>query len=215
MFLHSNRNESFPDTLEVYRKVQSSLTERGWPTISVAPEWGDFLSFLCALQKAKTALEVGALAGFGSYCLARGMGPDGRVTALEKNPEFASLAQANWRSLGVFAQIQLMLGDAADSLITLREHQETFDILFLDADKVRYPLYLELLLPLCHEGSILIADNILSHGRTLDETNVSPTPVAMRRFLEQISTDPRLDVLTLPFVDGLLVASVHKPPHSS
>lgn len=194
-----------------YDFITHQLAERNWPMICIQPDWGYFISFLCRIAKIKTALEIGTLAGYSASCLLEGMLEHGHLICLERNPDFAELAHENLTQFGYSEErFTIILGDAREKLAELTQEGRTFDLIFLDADKPAYPLYLEWMLKLSHNGTVWIADNVLSAGRTLDTNNMSPAPSAMRTFLENVTHHPELTAFTLPFHDGLTLVQVNK-----
>lgn len=113
---------------------------------------------------------------------AEAVGPDGQVTALEYSPEWAKLAEEAWAKDNIM-NCEIIVGDAADSLQKLAAgSQEAYDLIFIDADKISYPKYLELILNnskgdrkrILKKGGIIVADNILRRGIIADSSDANP-----------------------------------------
>lgn len=110
------------------------------------------------------------------------VGPDGHVTALEYDPAYAKLAEEAWAKDNI-KNCEVIVGDAADSLKKLAAgSQESYDLIFIDADKVSYPKYLELILEnskgdgkrILKKGGIIVADNILRRGLIAESSDANP-----------------------------------------
>ncbi len=148
----------------------------------VAPTTGRFLFALAASQPGIEVLEIGGSRGYASIWLAAGARVlGGRVVSLEHDPEKCAAWRANVAEAGLEEWAELVEGDA---LTTLRVTEDTFDLVFLDAEKEKYEVLFALARPLLEPGSLVVADNVLSHADTLaaysaarqaDETLVSVT----------------------------------------
>jgi len=197
----------FPEDRELAR-IEESIRERGMPEISVEPAYGRLLTLLAAATGAKAALEIGALGGYSGVCLARGLRAGGTLTSLELKPEYAELAQANLAAAGFADKVEMIVGNAADSLEKLEADGRKFDFFFIDADKENYPAYLEWAIRLAEPGAVIAADNTLLRGRTLNPDKQGPAVRAMREFNRRIAQDERLIGAHLPAFDGLALAMV-------
>ena len=148
----------------------------------VAPTTGRFLFALAASQAGIEVLEIGGSRGYSSIWLAAGARVlGGRVLSLEHEPEKCAAWRANIAEAGLEEWAELVEGDA---FATLREIEDTFDLVFLDAEKEGYEALFALARPLLEPGGLVVADNVLSHAETLaaysaarqaDETLVSVT----------------------------------------
>lgn len=131
------------------------------PNIAIPSHVGKLLSFFARLQKPKRILEVGTLAGYSTLWLAKGA-PDAEIITLENNPEHASIARENLKG---FSQVRIIEDDA---LKVLKELTGPFDLIFLDADKEGYPLYLPHLISLSRPGTLLLTDNLIPKAGTIE-----------------------------------------------
>ncbi len=134
----------------------------GLPKIAVSPQQGKFLSLLAAATGARRILEIGTLGGFSTIWLARGAGPDGRVTTLEYEPKHAEVARANIDRAGVGDRVEVLVGAALDTLPSVTGGP--FDLVFIDADKENNPGYLEWAVKLTRPGSVIVVDNVIREG---------------------------------------------------
>jgi len=182
----------------------------GLPKIAVSAQQGKFLSLLATAIGARRILEIGTLGGFSTIWLARGAGPDGRVTTLEYEPKHAEVARANIDRAGVGDRVEVLVGAALDTLPSVTGGP--FDLVFIDADKENNPGYLEWAVKLTHAGSVILVDNVIREGAIL-----SPDQDAVlrgtRRVLELMGEHPGLDTAVLQTVgakhwDGFAIALV-------
>lgn len=173
--------------------------------MQVAPEQGQLLKFLVSLLGARKILEVGVFTGYSSLCMARALPKDGRITALDNQPEFTGIAENYWRRADVSDRIQLEHGDALTLIraMTEREDPPSYDLIFIDADKERYPEYYELCLGLLAPGGLLIFDNVLWYGNVVDPSHQEGATLAIRKLNNIIQSDCRVDFVMLPIADGM------------
>jgi predicted O-methyltransferase YrrM len=189
-------------------RAAAGIREAGMPEVSVAPGYGRLLTILAAASGAREALEIGALGGVSGICIARGLKEGGMLTSLELKPEYAEIARSHVEAAGLGERVEFLVGDALESLEKLAGEGRRFDFFFIDADKGRYPDYLEWSIRLARPGALIVADNVLLRGRVADPESPGPSVAAMRAFNERLASDPRLAATLLPGYDGLAVAFV-------
>jgi predicted O-methyltransferase YrrM len=193
--------------------VRGSI-EAGLPQIQVSPVLGRFLNLLARLQGATRILEIGTLAGYSTIWLARALPPGGRLITLEANPVHAEIARANLRRAGLERTVEVRVGLALDSLPALvADREEPFDFVFIDADKENNPEYVAWALRLSRPGTVMVVDNVVRNGAVLDETTTDPNLLGIRRMLELVAGEPRLEGTALQTVgvkgyDGFAVLRV-------
>src|ERR1700721_1689588 len=137
----------------------------GLPHIAVSAQQGKFLSLLAGAIQARRVLELGTLGGFSTIWLARGVGPQGRVVTLEYEPKHAEVARANLQRAGVADRVEVVVGAALETLPTVGG--DSFDLVFVDADKENYVAYLEWAVKLARPGALIVVDNVIREGRIL------------------------------------------------
>jgi len=169
-------------------------------SMQISPEQGLFLKLIVGLTGARRALEIGTFTGFSSLMLAYG-GVE-KVLCLDVSEEFTSVARRYWAEAGFDHMIELRIGPAVDSLEHMSDG-ETFDFVFIDADKENYPAYFEEALHRLEPGGLIAVDNTLWSGRVLDSSDRSADTVAIRAFNEAVAADDRVEALILPIGDGL------------
>ncbi len=199
------------DALE---RARTHSRESGLPEIEVSAAQGALLEVLARAVCAGRVLEIGTLGGYSTIFLARGVGPDGRVLTLERDPTHARVARENLSYAGLDPRVELLEGPALETLARLRDvGQDPFDLVFIDADKTDYPEYLAAVLPLCRAGALIVADNVVRGGAVADAADPDPRVQGARRFHEAIAGDPRLRGSVIQTVgqkghDGMAIAVV-------
>ena len=173
--------------------------------MQIGPEQGTFMRLLAELTGAKSAVEVGTFTGYSSICVARGLGPDGRLLCCDVSEEFTSVARTYWLRAGLTDRIELRLGPAADTLAALPAGT-SFDFAFIDADKTGYVEYWDLIVPMMRPGGVILVDNTLSHGRVVDLAEQGANVEGIRRFNGLAVADSRVELVLLPIGDGLTLA---------
>ncbi|MEL7472120.1 MAG: O-methyltransferase [Planctomycetota bacterium] len=186
----------------------------GLPDIQVAPNQGKQLMLLAMVAGARRVLEIGTLGGYSTIWLARGVGSGGRVVTLELKPEHAEVARANVDAAGVGDAVEIIVGDALESLQGLVA-PEPFDLVFIDADKERIPEYFEHAKRLTRAGGVVIVDNVVRGGRIADPDSDEPGVLGVRRLLERIGGDDRVHATAMQTVgekgyDGYIIAVVNR-----
>ncbi|WP_296979383.1 O-methyltransferase [Thermobacillus sp. ZCTH02-B1] len=189
-------------------RAMEGIREADMPEVSVAPGYGRLLTILAMAAGARDALEIGALGGVSAICIARGLAPGGALISLELKPEYAAIARSHVEAAGLGDRVRFMVGDALESLGKLEGEGRRFDFVFIDADKGRYPDYLEWSIRLARPGALIVADNTLLRGRVAEPGTPGPSVAAVRAFNERLTGDPRLVATLLPGYDGLAVAFV-------
>jgi caffeoyl-CoA O-methyltransferase len=189
-------------------RAAEGIRAHGMPEISIAPGYGRLLTLLVRASRAQSILEIGALGGYSGICLTRGLGDGGKLISLELQQEYADVAHNHLKAAGVGDKVEYRVGEALDNLQQLETEGKKFDFFFIDADKGNYPNYLEWAIKLANPGAIIAGDNALMHGKSGDSSENSPSVQAMRKFNEQMASDPRLDSTVLPAYDGLAIARV-------
>ncbi|TVY06671.1 O-methyltransferase [Paenibacillus cremeus] len=204
--------EQYVDALleqdEQLERVKAGIRAKDMPEISIAPGYGRLLTLLVKMIGAKQVLEIGALGGYSGICLARGLPADGKLISLELKQEYADLAHQHLREAGFGDIVEYRIGEALDSLEALGAEGQRFDLFFIDADKGNYPNYLEWAIKLANPGAIILGDNALMHGKTMDPASKGNSVTRMREFNERMARDPRLEGVLLPAYDGLAMARV-------
>ena len=164
---------------------------------------GQYLSMVSHMVRPRRILEIGTYTGYSAICLAQGLTADGLLYTLDINEEREEMCKRYFKEAGLEQKIQLRIGKAADIIPQL---QETFDLVFIDADKQGYDQYYDLVWDKLRPGGLILADNVLYHGEVLqEEQQQSANAKAMVRFCEKVRADNRATQLLLTIRDGLLM----------
>jgi caffeoyl-CoA O-methyltransferase len=162
---------------------------------------GRFLSLLSLLQKPSVILEIGTYTGYSALCLAEGLVEGGKLITIDPNEETNHFASQFIAASPYKNQIHLMPGQAQEIIPTLKE---TFDIVFIDADKKNYSLYFDLVIDKVRSGGLIIADNVLWSGKVLEDKKDTETQ-SIHDFNTRVAREKRVNSLMLPVRDGLLI----------
>ena len=163
---------------------------------------GILLEMISKMVKPERVLEIGTFMGYSAICLAKGLSPTGELHTIEIRSEDANIAR-NYFSKSLYTkQIFLHEGNALDIIPTLKE---TWDLVFIDADKVNYINYYELTLPVLKKGGFILADNVLFHGEVLDENITGKNAKAIHAFNKHLKKDNRIEHVLVTVRDGLML----------
>lgn len=175
----------------------------GKASMQVSPDQAVLLRFLLRLIGAKKVLEIGTFLGLSALVMAEAVGPDGRILCLDKSEPWADEARALWDRAGVSDRVELRIGDAHQ---TLDNVTDTFDVVFIDADKGGYLDYLRQVTPRLRSGGLLMVDNTLWYGRVTDEDDLSDDTAAIRSFNDELAAHADYHVAMVAVGDGLTLA---------
>jgi caffeoyl-CoA O-methyltransferase len=169
---------------------------------------GRLLAMFSKMLQPKRILEIGTYMGYSALCLAEGLADGGKIITLDIQPETNAVAKEFWARTPDYSKIESYLGDATQIIPTLNE---TFDLVFIDADKPNYANYYDLIFPKLRLGGIILADNVLWSGKVLDpKTNDDESTVALSEFNGKIQNDERVSNILFAVRDGLLVIRKEK-----
>ena len=164
---------------------------------------GRLLALLSSLLKPKRILEIGTYTGYSALCLAEGLPDDGKLITIDVNEELQARVQGYFNDSNYKRQIEYYIGDAIELIPTL---SDTWDLVFIDADKKNYLNYYDLVIERMNPGGIILADNILWSGKVIDETAQDRETVLLRKYNERIQADERVENILLPIRDGIMMA---------
>ena len=163
---------------------------------------GRILKMFCRMLRPRRVLEIGTYTGYATLCLAEGMEEDALVHTLEINDEMEDFIMKYLDRSPHKDKIRLHIGDAREIIPAL---DETFDLVFIDADKRLYSEYYDLVFPKVRQGGLILADNTLWDGKVV-ETTVSSSDkqtIGILEFNDKIKQDERVEKVILPLRDGL------------
>lgn len=163
---------------------------------------GKWLEMMSQMIQPTRILEIGTFTGFSALCLLKGLQEGGKLHTIEIREEDASTASQFFKKARAENKIHLHLGNALEIIPNINE---TWDLVFIDADKVNYISYYELTLPLIRKGGWIFADNVLFHGQVLEDQVKGKNAKAICAFNEHVANDKRVEQVMLTVRDGLLV----------
>jgi predicted O-methyltransferase YrrM len=163
---------------------------------------GRVLSMLSKMLCPSRILEIGTFTGYATLCLAEGLAENGLIYTLDINEELEDRVRANFEKSPLNSKIKYLLGDARQTLKSLTA--ETFDLVFIDADKKSNGAYYDQVFEQVRPGGIMIVDNVLWSGKILSGAQDKDT-LQIRAFNDKIAADTRVEKLILPVRDGLLM----------
>lgn len=168
---------------------------------------GRFLSLISQMIEPKRILELGTFTGYSALCLAEGLKDEGEIVTIEHNDELEDIILNHFNQSPLGKKIHLKIGDAKEILRDKTEiGKETFDLVFIDADKREYCTYMELVYPLVKDGGWILADNTLWDGHVIDSKyDKDAQTLGLRAFNDMVANDNRLEKVILPLRDGLTI----------
>jgi len=161
------------------------------------------LEVLVVASGARRVLEIGTFTGYGALTMAAAVGPEGRVITLEVDEQMAARAQRHFDSSPHAGRIELIVGDALDTLNTL---DAPFDLVYIDAWKQDYPAYYDAVMPKLAPRGVIVADNLFRAGTVLESGRGDEATQALRAFAQTVQQDERVHNVLLTVGDGLMVA---------
>ena len=167
---------------------------------------GRLLSMFSRMIAPRRVLEVGTYMGYSALCLAEGLTDDGKVLTLDVNEETNAVAKKFWEQAGLSSKIDDYLGAATEIIPGL---DETFDLVFIDADKENYSNYYDLVFSKLRIGGLIIADNVLWSGDVLRAEkgdDVKSSTQALHDYNVKINSDDRVSSILLAVRDGLMIS---------
>ena len=163
---------------------------------------GKVLEMLSCMIRPRRILEIGTFTGYSALCLAKGLTEDGQLHTIEISEKEATQAKEFFLQSPYNSRIILHLGSALDIIPTL---QETWDIVFIDADKPSYIEYFNLVLPKLRQNGFIFADNIFFHGQVLEQEVKGKNAKGIKAFNEYIEQRTDIEKAVLTLRDGLFL----------
>ncbi|MEP3839024.1 MAG: O-methyltransferase [Algibacter sp.] len=185
-------------TRETYQKILQ-------PRMLSGHYQGRILSIISKLVNPKNILEIGTYTGYSALCLAEGMQKNGELHTIDINEELVDFQRKYFDKSNYGSQIKQHLGNALDIIPKL---EVNFDLVFIDADKVNYSNYFNVIIDKLNPGGIILSDNVLWSGKVLDTTfkkdDIS-TPELIK-YNALLKEDSRVETVLLPIRDGLTIS---------
>lgn len=193
-----NHASAEPELLKRLRKETFQKTTQ--PHMISGYQQGRLLTVLSKMLQPKNILEIGTFTGYATLCLAEGLTENGRITTLDVNEELAYLPRKYFDESAFSTQIDFKIQDAK---VFLKETDEVFDLVFIDADKENYVEYFQLIKPRLRSGSVVLFDNVLWYGKVLEEDPKQRSTQNIKELNDLVAQDEDFENLILPLRDGV------------
>ena len=164
---------------------------------------GRFLSFISKIKSPEKILEIGTYTGYSTICLAEGLSKNGKIDTIDKNEELIKIQNKYFEKSGFRNKIIQHTGNALDILKNLNEK---YDIIFIDADKENYINYFNQVSNKLSKNGIIISDNVLWSGKVLDSNQMDEETSTLVQFNKIINNDKRFKSIILPIRDGISIS---------
>lgn len=200
-YIEDHTSEESPILKEINRETHLKVIR---PRMLSGHFQGRLLALFSQLMRPQYILEIGTYTGYASICLVEGMQADGKLITIDYNDELVAMIQNHFDAAGFSDKIEFINGDALEILPKL---DYTFDMVFIDADKIFYSNYYDLIIDKVRPGGLIIIDNVLWSGKVMDnQKHQDKTTETLRTFNQKVHSDSRVENIMLPVRDGLLVA---------
>ena len=193
-----NHASAEPAILKKLRKETYQKTTQ--PHMISGYQQGRLLAVLSKMMQPKSVLEIGTFTGYATLCLAEGLAKEGKITTLDVNEDLAYLPRKYFNESEYSAQIDFRIQDAK---VFLKETNEIFDLVFIDADKENYVEYFKLIKPQLKSGSVVMFDNVLWYGKILEEKPKMKSTQNIKELNDLVAQDEDFENLILPLRDGV------------
>ncbi len=167
---------------------------------------GRFLSFLSKISKPKSVIEIGTYTGYSALCIAEGLDPNGVIHTIDNNEELTYIQNKYFEKSNYRSNIKQYTDDAIKILPKLNI---TFDFAFIDADKINYINYFEIIIKKMKKGGLIVSDNVLWSGKVLEENSQDEETEILKKFNSMLKKDKRITNLIVPLRDGLSISQVN------
>ncbi|AZB31742.1 MULTISPECIES: O-methyltransferase [Chryseobacterium] len=193
-----NHASSEPENLKKLRRETFQKTTQ--PHMISGYQQGRLLTIVSKMLNPKNVLEIGTFTGYATLCLAEGLSSDGKITTLDVNEDLAYLPKKHFSESKFSKQINFQIQDAKEFL---RNTDEVFDLIFIDADKENYAEYFRLIKPRTKSGSVILFDNVLWYGKVLEENPKQKSTQIIKELNDLVAKDDDFENLILPLRDGV------------
>ena len=164
---------------------------------------GRFLSLISKIKSPLHILEIGTYTGYGTLCLAEGLAAGGKILTIDRNEELLNIQNKYFEESGNRDRIVQLTGNAIDILDNLNQ---TFDLIFIDADKENYVKYFQLVSEKLNPNGIIISDNVLWSGKVAEGDNDDQETNTLKKFNRILNEDKKFETVILPLRDGISIS---------
>jgi caffeoyl-CoA O-methyltransferase len=197
----------------VFEQALRDAAKAGLLEINVSPNEGKLLYLLAKLAGAKRVLEIGLFGGYSTMWLAQAIGPRGKIVTLEIDERCVAVARKNLQRAKLLSRVEIRHGDARATLKQIvRDRERPFDLVFIDADKPGYPVYLDYAMKLTRPGSLILADNVIRDGKVALARKGDELVEGIKKFNKKLAASRKLEAILVTVmrkkIDGLAIARV-------
>ena len=164
---------------------------------------GRFLSLISKIKSPLHILEIGTYTGYGTLCLAEGLATGGKIFTIDRNEELLKIQNKYFEESGNRDRIVQLTGNAIDILDNLNQ---TFDLIFIDADKENYVKYFQLVSEKLNPNGLIISDNVLWSGKVVEGDNDDEETNTLKKFNRILNEDKKFETVILPLRDGISIS---------
>lgn len=190
----------------VLKQIREYSNQRGLPPIQVGLVDALHLEVFTRAFGVKKAVEVGTLGGYSAVSIARGLQPGGKLYTLEVIPLHAEVAKENIARAGFSDSVKILLGDTPQNLASI-EREGPFDLVFIDADKINYPVYMDWAFKNLRMGGVVLADNTFAWGKVhlskFDSSDEELVVTGIRKLNHEMARGGKFRTTILPTGEGL------------
>lgn len=197
-----NHSEKEPEILsDLNRETNLKVLQ---PRMISGTYQGRLLSMISKIINPKKILEIGTFTGYATLCLAEGLDKNGQIHTVDINEELYDLQRKYFKKSSFNNNITQHLGNALEIIPKL---DYDFDLIFLDADKINYPKYLDVLIVRLKKGGVLLSDNVLWDGKVLNEiSQKDKSTKAIVEYNKMLKNRTDMDSVILPIRDGITIS---------
>lgn len=163
---------------------------------------GRVLAMFSQMIQPKNILEIGTYTGYSALCLAEGLQDGGKLLTIDINEELEVFVRDFLNQSLLHSKIEFKIGNALEIIPML---ETTFDLVFIDADKLNYDKYYDLVFDKVRKGGYIISDNVLWSGKVAEDSKKDKDTIAIRAYNQKLHNDSRVENILLPIRDGLLI----------
>ena len=163
---------------------------------------GRLISLISKLINPKKVLEIGTYTGYSALCIYEGLDEKGVIHTIDKNEELVDIQKKYFTKTGDVEKFIQHTGTALDIIPKINE---TFDFIFLDADKENYINYFNCIIDKLNKNGVILADNVLWSGKVIDKNQQDETTKIIRKFNDIVNNDCRVETILLPIRDGISI----------
>ena len=164
---------------------------------------GRFLSLISKIKSPIHILEIGTYTGYGTLCLAEGLATGGKIFTIDRNEELLKIQNKYFEESGNRDRIVQLTGNAIDILDNLNQ---TFDLIFIDADKENYVKYFQLVSEKLNPNGLIISDNVLWSGKVVEGDNDDDETNTLKKFSRILNEDKKFETVIIPLRDGISIS---------